>query len=137
MSSLKLIQLTRSSENRCKLEEKMEYEGFAFLERNTKCPTPILSLQNVEIPYFRGKIVVSNLSLPVDLKICSKQLSNTFCRWAQSNNAGRGHTYRIGKIVNEMIRERLLSAPVDFTGSYTTNKKDAKPISGNALFSVS
>lgn len=33
--------------------------------------------------------------------------------------------------------EQLLSAPVDFTGSYSTNRKDVKLVSGKALFSVS
>src|SRR5262249_34852380 len=30
----------------------------------------------------------------------------------------------------------LLSTPVDFTGSYSKNEKDGKPVSGKAVFSV-
>lgn len=86
------------------LTEKIEYESFAFLEHNTRCPKPVLSLQNVKIPYSRGEMVVKELLLPLNFKNSSKNLSDTFCLWVKSNNAGRGHTYRIGNIINEMIK---------------------------------
>jgi hypothetical protein len=38
--------------------------------------------------------------------------------------------------IRDQKPEQLLSTPVDFTGSYITDKKDAKPVSGKAVFSV-